>query len=349
MSLKLYEAWGTHYMNAKSYLIVYYSIAGVIISLFTAVMTYIIIGVPIGSKMIFQIFLTILATLPIIGLLSYIIGACLSRRLAAISHCLNKISEDEFLTDKHEESITDISAIHDSIHQLSHRLEDSISKLKHSNKQLNNMILSLSHDIKTPLTIIEGYLEELEDDIVNDAQKPEVIAILKKETAYINELSSEVIHYLQSLENTSRQVNIPLKAFLHEEVCPLLRVKKEVELKCEIEDDFHIVFDRMALKNILVNLLHNASKHTEKGTITIKSSNEVIIIEDTGVGIDIENTEMIFEPFFCVDESRNREKSGFGLGLSIARNLAENNDYTLSLDNSYSDGCKFIVKKEKKK
>lgn len=334
-------------MNAKMYLIVYYSIAGVIISLFTAVMTYFIIGVPIGSKMIFKIFLTILATLPIIGILSYLIGACLSRRLAAISHCLNDISEDKFLTDKHEESITDISAIHDSIHQLSHRLEDSILTLKNSNKQLNNMILSLSHDIKTPLTIIEGYLEELEDDIVSSEDKPKVIAVLKKETAYINELSSEVIHYLQSLENTSKQVKIPLKGFLHEEVCPLIRVKKEVELKCEIEDDFSIEFCYLGLKNILVNLLHNASKHTEHGIITIKSHEGSIIVEDTGVGIDRQYAERIFEPFYCVDVSKNREKSGFGLGLSIARNLALSNGYTLILDNSYKNGSRFILKKIK--
>jgi len=332
-------------MNAKTYLIVYYSIAGIIIALFTAVMTYIIIGVPIGQKMIFKIFLTILATLPIIGILSYLIGACLSRRLAAISHCLNDISEDKFLTDKHEESITDISAIHDSIHQLSHRLEESISTLKNSNQQLNNMILSLSHDIKTPLTIIEGYLEELEDNIVTEEQKPAVIATLKKETAYINELSSEVIHYLQSLENKAQKETIPLKEFLHEEVCPLLRVSKTVTLKCEIEEDFSILFDRMALKNILVNLLHNATKHTDIGSITIKSFEKSIVVEDTGIGINPENAEIIFEPFYCLDESKNREKNGFGLGLSIARNLAITNGYLLRLDEGYDDGCRFVLVK----
>ncbi len=330
-------------MNAKTYLIVYYSIAGVIISLFTAVMTYFIIGVPIGSKMMFKIFLTVLATLPIIGILSYLIGRCLSERLAAISHCLNDISEDKFLTDKHEESITDISAIHDSIHQLSHRLEESISKLKNSNQQLNNMILSLSHDIKTPLTIIEGYLEELEDDIVSEEQKPAVIATLKKETAYINELSSEVIHYLQSLENKAEKETILLKEFLHEEVCPLLRVEKSVTLKCEIEEDFTLLFDRMALKNILVNLLHNATKHTKEGSITIKSFGKSIVVEDTGVGIDSKDAEIIFEPFYCLDESKNREKNGFGLGLSIAKNLALTNGYKLRLDVTYTDGSRFLL------
>jgi len=332
-------------MNAKTYLIVYYSLAGIIIALFTAVMTYIIIGVPIGQKMIFKIFLTILATLPIIGILSYLIGACLSRRLAAIRHCLNDINEDKFLTDKHEESITDISAIHDSIHQLSHRLEESISKLKNSNQQLNNMILSLSHDIKTPLTIIEGYLEELEDDIVGEEEKPKVIATLKKETAYINELSSKVIHYIQSLDSISKKETILLKEFLHEEVCPLVRAKKDVVLKCEIEEDFSIDFDRMGLKSILVNLLHNATKHTEQGSITIKSFDNSITIKDTGTGIDNQFKESIFKPFFCADESKNREKSGFGLGLSIAHNLAKNNGYTLTLDDSYQRGCRFILSK----
>jgi len=330
-------------MNAKTYLIVYYSIAGIIIALFTAVMTYIIIGVPIGQKMIFKIFLTILATLPIIGILSYLIGVSLSKRLTLIRDKLNDISEDKFLTDKHEESITDISAIHDSIHQLSDRLEESISKLKNSNQQLNNMLLSLSHDIKTPLTIIEGYLEELEDDMVTEAQKPVVIATLKKETAYINELSSEVIHYLQSLESKAQKESIALKEFLHEEVCPLLRVEKFVTLKCEIEDDFIISFDRMALKNILVNLLHNATKHTKEGSITIKSFDKNIIVEDTGIGIDSKDAEIIFEPFYCLDESKNREKNGFGLGLSIAKNLAVTNGYILRLDVTYNDGSRFLL------
>ena len=278
-------------------------------------------------------------------MLSYLIGRRLSRKLAAISHCLNDISEDKFLTDKHEESITDISAIHISIHQLSHRLKESISKLKDTNRNLNTMILSLSHDIKTPLAIIEGYLEELEDDIVTPDNKPRVFGILKKETEYINELSTEVINYIQSFESTATQSTIYLTSFLNDEVCPLVPVQDTVMLQCTIDNDFSIVFDRMALKKILFNLLHNASKHTNKGSISIRLINQDIYIEDTGIGISKEYAETIFDPFFCVDESKNRKKSGYGLGLSIARNLASKNNYTLILDITYTTGCRFILKK----
>lgn len=194
------------------------------------------------------------------------------------------------------------------------------------------------------MTIIEGYLEELEDDIVSNEDKPKVIATLKKETAYINELSSEVIHYLQSLEDTNKKEKIVLKDFLHDEVCPLVRINKDVQLVCDIDTDTVIHFNKMELKNILINLLHNASKHTKSGSITLKVDRGSILVEDTGVGISDKDTEMIFEPFFCVDQSRNREKSGFGLGLSIARNLALSNGYQLVLDVDYKRGSRFILK-----
>ena len=283
-------------MNAKTYLIVYYSLAGIVISLFTALMTYYIIDVPIGSKMIFKIFLTILATLPLITLLSYF-----------------------------------------------------MVRLKEQNRDLNNLVLSLSHDIKTPLTIIDGYLEELEDNMVSKDEMPKVVAVLKKETAYLNELSSEVISYVQSNDEVNQKENILLKEFLHAEVYPLLRVTDGVELKCEINDNESIEFNQMALKKILLNLLHNAIKYTSIGSITVKLEHGRVIVEDTGMGIAKEDAEKIFDPFFCLDESRNREKSGFGLGLSIARNLAERNGYRLSLDSTYVGGCRFVLEEIKNK
>jgi len=336
-------------MKAKTYLIIYYSLAGIIISFFTAIMTYYIIDVQIGEKMILKIFLTILATLPIIGLLSYLVGTYLSKRLFAISICLNNINEDKFLVDKHKESITDISDIHDSIHQLSKRLENSIATLKEQNRDLNNLILSLSHDIKTPLTIINGYIEEIEDNMISKEDMPKVMAVLKKETAYLNELSSEVINYIQSKDEVMKKESIILKEFLHTEICPLLRVPNEVKLKCEINKYDSIKFNHIALKKILVNLLHNAIKYTSKGSVVAKLEQGKIIIEDTGIGIRKEDSEKIFNPFFCLDKSRNREKSGFGLGLSIARNLAKRNGYRLTVDNSYIDGARFILEENRDK
>ena len=320
-------------------------VAGLAIALFTAVMTYIIIDEPIGMKMFSKIGLTILITLPVIGLFSYYIGLYLSKKFDYISSRLNAIDENRFIKETPHDNIVDINKIHSSITNLSSRLELSISKLQRNNKNLSSIIKSLSHDIKTPLTIIDGYLEECEDNLVSKEQMPHIIKILKKETSYLNELSSEVIAYIQSQELIPPKSRIYLKDFLHTEVCPLLRVSKQVELQCEIERDETIEFNPTALKKILINLLHNSSKYTQKGTIIAKVDNENIIIEDTGIGINIADKERIFEPFICLDESKNREKNGFGLGLSISKNLAKNSGYDLILDEKYEGGCRFVLRK----
>ncbi len=331
-------------MKIKPFLLITYGIAGLFISLFSAFMTYIIIDEPIGLKMTSQIALVILSTLPIIGVFSYFMGVYLSKKFEYISLKLNAIDADKFQRETHKDSIQEITTIHSSIRHLSTRLQETISTLQTNNKNLNSVIKSLSHDIKTPLTIMNGYIEELEDGLVQQKEIPKVLKILKKETAYLNELSSEVIGYIQSQEFTSQtKENILVKEFLYTEVYPLLRLYENIELKCEIEDENIIIFNPIALKKILINLLHNATKFTSKGSITTKMKNNTIIIEDTGIGIKLEAAKTIFEPFISLDESKNRDANAFGLGLSIASNLAKNNAYTLKLDNSYTHGCRFIL------
>lgn len=331
-------------MKIKSFLIILYGIAGLAIALFTAVMTYLIIDEPIGFKMLSQIGLTILMTLPIIVLFSYFIGSYLSEKFRHIRLRLDAINEEQFLDQIYEDNIHDITAIHQSINRLSRRLETTITELQNKNKNLTHMMTSLSHDIKTPLTIINGYLEELEDGLVPKDEIIKIINILKKETDYFGELSSEVIHYLQSLQNTRKKETIYLKRFSTQEIFPLVKVEKSVILKCSIDEEQKVEFNPIALKKILLNLMHNASKFTTDGYIEISGDSKCLWVEDSGIGISVENSKNIFEPFVCLDESKNREKSGFGLGLSIAQNLALSNGYELSLDSRYHDGCRFIMK-----
>ncbi len=224
---------------------------------------------------------------------------------------------------------------------------EKTKQLSQLNQNLSTIIKSLSHDIKTPLTIIDGYLEELDDGLVDCDEIPRVTAILKKETAYLNELASEVIDYVKSKENSfNKKENIPLKEFLEGDVFPLLRVNERVKLICDVDEKESVVFNPIALKKVLINLLHNASKYTFEGEIRVSASDSKIIIEDTGIGIDEAFSKTIFEPFVCLDESRNRQNYGFGLGLSIAANLANNSGYELLLDSSYKGGSRFVLEKQ---
>ncbi len=224
---------------------------------------------------------------------------------------------------------------------------EKTKQLRQLNQNLSTIIKSLSHDIKTPLTIINGYLEEIADGLVTYDDLPQITVILKKETAYLNELTSEVIGYIQSQEIMfNKKESIDLKEFLESDVFPLVRVKEGVRLTCDVDEKIRVIFNPTAFKKILVNLLHNASKYTSKGEIKVSQKDYKIIIEDTGIGIAKEHSKSIFEPFVCLDESRNRQNNGFGLGLSIASNLAKSSGYRLFLDRSYVSGCRFILEKE---
>ncbi|WP_428737328.1 sensor histidine kinase [Sulfurimonas sp.] len=331
-------------MKIKPFLQLIYALSSLFIALFTAIMTYVIIGEPIGFKMSSKIALTIVATLPMIALVSYFIGSYLSKKFTYIASRLDTLDTHQLPDASYSDKIVEITNIHNSIDALSKRLYDAIDSLKTNNKHLNIALRSLSHDIKTPLTIIDGYLDEFEDGLVTNEELPKVVNILKKETAYLKELSSEVIFYIQSqqMQQTS-QKEIALKQFLDQEVCPLIRVNKDVIMHCDIQENNTITFHPTALKQILFNLLHNASKYTQKGFITIKFLDGNIVVEDTGSGISSKYKEEIFEPFVSLDANKNREINGFGLGLSIASNLAKNNHYTLTLDQNYTKGCRFIL------
>ncbi|HHD74659.1 MAG TPA: ATP-binding protein, partial [Nitratifractor sp.] len=102
-------------------------------------------------------------------------------------------------------------------------------------------------------------------------------------------------------------------------------------------------FNCTDFKMISMNILMNASKYTNSGTIKVYNKGNKIFFENSGKEIDLLQKDSIFEPFFTIDKSKNRKKSGFGLGLSIVQNLSKNNGYTCSLLNSDKQKTTFVL------
>jgi len=133
---------------------------------------------------------------------------------------------------------------------------------------------------------------------------------------------------------------IQLKEFIDKEIFVLLEPNVGVTLVNAMKQEDDILFTKIDLKKIIINLLDNSIKFTNKGSIIIALENHSLIVQDTGIGIRIQECEKIFQPFYTVDESKNRLKSGFGLGLSIAKNLAQKNNYFLKCNSENMDGCR---------
>ena len=333
-------------MSVKKLLLISYIIAGLLISIFTAFMTFYIIDVPIGMKMFSKIVMTIIFTLPLIGIVSYLIGSYFSKKFIGIKNRLFQIANEDFTLYNQEERIGEIADIHQTLNSVAMQLDNSINELKEKNRELTWMVHSFAHDFRTPLTIIQGNIEAIEDDLISQEELPTILEKIKLETNYMNELLSDVLCFIQSMKSVVEKEEIQLKEFIDKEIFALIVPPKRVALVNLVNENETILFTKTDLKKILINLVSNSIKFTEQGSIAIALQNGAVVVQDTGIGIKSEECEKIFQPFYTVDASKNRLKSGFGLGLAIAKNLAQKNDYLLECDSAYSDGCKILLQRE---
>jgi len=331
-------------MKIKSFVIIIYVIAGLLISATSSFMTYLIIGVPIGMTMFIKIISAILLTLPIIGLISYFLARFLSNKFLIIQNRLNDLKEENFKIVKSDNIITEINHINKDMNGLANKLNKLISDLKEKNSNLSTLLISMSHDIKTPITILNGYIEEIEDGIVKEEKLPEVLNNMKNEVKFLNELTLDMVDYISSMKNQRIKSKINLYEFIQNEVFILLPKNNNIKIINEIANNFTIEFNKMDLKKVLLNILFNAIKHTSNGYVKIYIQNDEVLIQNNGQVIAKEYHKKIFEPFFTVDKSKNRQNNGFGLGLSIVKNLCQNNSYMCNLKSSDENKTIFSIK-----
>jgi len=332
-------------MKIKAFLIIIYTVAGLLISTLTAFMTFLIIGEPIGSKMFFKIALTTVFVLPIIGLISYFIGRYLSERFNFIQERLENIKEEKFTQVKSKNIIYEINEINKNMNFLSNQIGTLIIDLKQKNQNLSNLLISMAHDIKTPITILNGYIEEIEDGIIKKDTLPSILKHMKDEVRFLDELTVDMLHFITSMKSNKTREKINLYSLVKDEIFTILPKNKNIEYINNLDKSFIIEFNKIDLKKICLNLLLNAIKHTDNGYIKVETKDKMILFENSGEEIKEEYTEKIFEPFFTISKSKNRKKSGFGLGLSIVKNLSINNDYICSLHESNKKVTTFCLKK----
>lgn len=318
---------------------------GLTISATTALATDLIIGVPIGWKMVAQIALVVLAVAPVVYFLSRFVSRKIAKIITDIEYRLGQVGRHEFEIFPENSSIKEIEHIQKTINALTGELEKSIQNLKKQNSEKEVMLYSIAHDFRTPLTIIKGYIEEFQDNLVPEEKAGGRFATMQKEVDFLDELISSIIQFLESYQNKKTREQIGLKALLYADVLPILPIKKEVAIAIDLDDEIMMSFDRLELRKVFFNLLNNAVRFTDKGIVKVYAEEHAIVIEDTGCGIGEDEREKIFEPFYTMDKSRNKNKSGVGLGLSIVKNLLEKNGYMIRLDNKYTLGARFLIEK----
>jgi len=220
------------------------------------------------------------------------------------------------------------------IDTIANNIENTIKRLKFFNS-------NVSHELKTPLTIIKG---EIELALKTKECDEKLLKSILDEINYINDITEKLL-FLTKKDFTHKQFK---KIDLEDIILELFeKYSKKISINLNInEDEFIIYGDKTLLKMAISNLIENSIKyHAKHLNIALFNSKHktTLVIEDDGIGIPKENLPFIFDEFYRVDESRNKKIKGFGLGLAIVQSIFKLHKAKVNVISDTNEGVKFII------
>jgi two-component system phosphate regulon sensor histidine kinase PhoR len=212
-----------------------------------------------------------------------------------------------------------------------------------------DFVANASHELRSPLTVVSGYLDALADDAQLDPVWQQPVQEMRRQTERMRTLIEELLQ-LSRLENSSELldnqcVDVPgLLALIRKDMLALIERPHEINLN--IEADVCLLGSETELQSVFANLVSNAVKYTPPdGSVTIRwwtdAEGAHLAVSDTGIGIGPEYLPRLTERFYRVDEGRSRAKGGFGLGLAIVKHALQRHDATLTVVSQLGKGSTF--------
>ncbi len=222
-----------------------------------------------------------------------------------------------------------------------------ITSTYQSEKLRREFSANVSHELKTPLTSINGFAQIISGGIAKEEDIPEFAGKIAKESNRLMILIEDIIR-LSNLDEgapAETESEISVKEIITEVLNSLAEKAYTRNIKILSEGtDFLVTANRTQLNELIYNICDNAIKYNkDNGTVTVKFSNNSVSISDTGIGIPQEYTERIFERFFRVDKSHSKKVDGTGLGLSIVKHIAKQNNIEIGVKSKLGEGSIFTI------
>jgi len=291
--------------------------------------------------------ITVLCLLAALGLsfvMVFFTSRTISRPIRQISDAAKVIADGEF--DKR-------LAVRgrDEVGRLAVSFNEMAESLENQEKTRREFIANISHDLRSPLTSMRGFLTAVMDGTIPPENRDKYLQIVLDESERMTKLANDIldISKIQSMD-----VELDLQAF---DVNELIRrtlftfepriTGKGIALEVTFADERNVVFaDEDKIRRVIHNLVDNAIKFTdENGRIQVETSAKngkvTVCVRDNGRGISPEDRKYIFDRFYKADASRGEDKKGSGLGLSIVRAFVKAHGENITLESEPGQGCAF--------
>ena len=240
----------------------------------------------------------------------------------------------------------------DEVSELAEAFNQMAESLESLETMRNSFIANVSHDLRTPMTTIAGFIDGIRDNVIPPEEQDRYLEIVSKEVQRLSRLVSALLD-LSRIQAGDRK--FVMKPF---DVCEMARVilisfERQIDQK-HLEVSFEATADRMmvnadhdAIYQVFYNLCHNAVKFSAEGGVLRvrieeqKGKKVQVSVYNEGQGIPPSDLHMVFERFYKSDKSRGLDKNGIGLGLFISKTIINAHGETIRVESEYGKNCEF--------
>ncbi|KIL40312.1 histidine kinase [Gordoniibacillus kamchatkensis] len=289
-------------------------------------------------------------------LLTYFVSRSIVKPLQKLKRAMNRVKAGDLEFEMQITSKDEIGQLSLAFEQMRGQLKQSIQTQLQYEENRKELISNISHDLRTPLTAIRGYVEGLEDGVADTPDKRQkYIGIISSKAEEMNRLIDELFLY-SKLDLNRLPFNfevVDLQAFLADwsEDLEFELGKQGVRYEADIAlgQRAQASLDRDKMKRVFANIVDNSLKYMNKPEkkMSLRAfgtpHRAVIEIADNGQGIDAEALPHIFERFYRVDPSRNSHTGGSGLGLAISRQIVEGHGGTIEAHSVKGEGVRMTI------
>jgi len=295
-----------------------------------------------------------LAAILIALTVAYFISKSITSPIAQMKETAQRIAKGDFSKKVRIKSKDELGELAKSLNIMSDELQQKIENLKQMDRVRTDFVANVSHELKTPLTLIKGYIETLEDKAIDDKEKArKFVSIIKEHSGRLENIINDLLSLSElELSNDSvKKVEFDLKVLIDDLSLSFghALVAKKQSLSIDSQgNDFKIKADPNKIEQVFVNLIDNAIKYTSQGGKIVVALFEqqdqlTVTVEDNGIGIPEEHLNRVFERFYRVDKARSRQLGGTGLGLSIAKHIVLAHKGKINIESQTNKGTTVSV------
>ena len=289
------------------------------------------------------------------GVLAFSLSKNISRPLQAMTGAARELVQGNFRSRIQVNDTGEMGQLATTFNQAVEQVNKTVQEQKRLQDLRQNLVASVSHEFRAPLTSIQGFADAMLEGFVREEEKEKYLKIILSNTLHLNRLVDDLLElasiesgYVKLREGKVSPYSLAERAL--DTVLPQAR-EKEINLEHIYEDDLPPIWgDQDRLYQVLVNLLENAHTYTPpSGKITLESKldqekdNVIFSVTDNGMGIPPGEIPQIWERFHKVDKARNRANKGKGLGLSIVRELVHLHGGQVKVESTPGKGSTFSV------